>query len=182
MSINFPNPNTTQEFTADNGITYLWDVNDSKWVIKSTGSDSLYVQKTGDTMTGPLVMEDADEIKLQNTHLDFVRKGESLKDANGDPVLDVDGNEQWDNQVDRFSTIESMTPRLVKDDGSTTQDTSTLFGIDIDLSGGNTYKNTLQASAKEGWIFRVTGGGTPTINFNNVFDLTKTQLTTLKTV
>lgn len=151
---------------AENSIVYIRNPSQSP-------SQQPYVKKTGDTMTGPLVMEDADEIKMQNTQLDFVRKGESLKDANGDPVLDADGNEQWDDQVDRFSTIESMTPRLLKNDGTITQDTSTLFGIDIDLSSGNTYKNTLQASAKEGWIFRIAGGGTPTITFNDVFDLTK---------
>ena len=34
MPFTFPDPNTTPEFTADNGITYAWDVDDSKWQIR----------------------------------------------------------------------------------------------------------------------------------------------------
>ena len=35
MAFQFPDPQTTPEFTADNGITYAWDVDDSKWQIKT---------------------------------------------------------------------------------------------------------------------------------------------------
>ena len=49
MAFTFPNPNTTTEFTADNGITYSWDPIDGKWVVKgfSDGADPRYVSKTG---------------------------------------------------------------------------------------------------------------------------------------
>ena len=35
MPFTFPDPNITPEFTADNGITYAWDVDDSKWQIRA---------------------------------------------------------------------------------------------------------------------------------------------------
>ena len=38
MAFQFPNPQTTPEFTADNGITYRWDVDDSKWQVKTTAA------------------------------------------------------------------------------------------------------------------------------------------------
>ena len=37
MAFQFPDPQTTPEFTADNGITYAWDVDDSKWQVKTSG-------------------------------------------------------------------------------------------------------------------------------------------------
>ena len=42
-------------------------------------------KKTGDTMTGSLVMEDAGRLDLFNTNLRLQTNGESLKDSNGDP-------------------------------------------------------------------------------------------------
>ena len=56
MSFTFPDPQTTPEFTADNGITYVWDVDDSKWQIKRFAADfdDRYVNKIGgDDMEGP---------------------------------------------------------------------------------------------------------------------------------
>ena len=38
MSFTFPDPQTTPKFTADNGITYVWDVDDSKWQVKTTAA------------------------------------------------------------------------------------------------------------------------------------------------
>ena len=38
MAFQFPDPQTTAEFTADNGITYSWDVDDSKWQVKTTAA------------------------------------------------------------------------------------------------------------------------------------------------
>ena len=38
MAFQFPDPQTTSEFTADNGITYAWDVDDSKWQVKTTAA------------------------------------------------------------------------------------------------------------------------------------------------
>ena len=56
MSFTFPDPQTTPEFTADNGITYAWDADDSKWQIKRYAADfdDRYVNKIGgDEMEGP---------------------------------------------------------------------------------------------------------------------------------
>jgi len=57
MAFQFPDPNVTPEFTGDNGMTYAWDPVGSKWVIKGFPNDpgDLYVEKTGDTMTGALL-------------------------------------------------------------------------------------------------------------------------------
>ena len=38
MPFNFPDPQTTPEFTANNGITYRWDADDSKWQVKTTAA------------------------------------------------------------------------------------------------------------------------------------------------
>ena len=38
MPFTFPDPQTTSEFTGDNGITYSWDVDDSKWQVKTTAA------------------------------------------------------------------------------------------------------------------------------------------------
>ena len=40
MAFQFPDPQTTPEFTADNGITYSWDAVDGKWVV-ARGSGKL---------------------------------------------------------------------------------------------------------------------------------------------
>ena len=74
MAFTFPNPNTTTEFDAPNGITYSWDSVDGKWVVKGFGDDSpdpRYVSKTGgDSMEGPLRVSggrDADSDGIQSS-------------------------------------------------------------------------------------------------------------------
>jgi len=37
MAFQFPDPSITPEFTGDNGITYIWDVDDKKWAVKAFG-------------------------------------------------------------------------------------------------------------------------------------------------
>ena len=57
MAFTFPDPQTTPEFTADNGITYVWDVDDSKWQIKGFAVEQAAVMKKGgDTMEGQLII------------------------------------------------------------------------------------------------------------------------------
>ena len=56
MTSQFPDPAVTPEFTGENGITYSWDGNDQKWVIKGFGGDGEYVSKAGDDMTGPITV------------------------------------------------------------------------------------------------------------------------------
>ena len=43
----FPDPAVTPEFTASNGITYLYDTVDNKWIVKSSGLDTQYLPLTG---------------------------------------------------------------------------------------------------------------------------------------
>ena len=57
MPFHFPDPQTTPEFTADNGITYVWDVDDSKWQIKGFAVEQAAVMKKGgDSMEGQLII------------------------------------------------------------------------------------------------------------------------------
>ena len=167
MAFTFPDPNVTPEFTGPNAITYSWDDNDKKWVVKTTGADGLYVKKAGDTMTGALVMDDAGEIEMKDTTLDFVRRGESLKDGNGDPILEDDGQgnmvEQWDDNNERFSHIESLPPRLIKSDGTSGGDTKTPFGIRVEIDDGNTWKNQFKVGNRNGDVVTIQGGTGPNI-------------------
>ena len=60
-------------------------------------------------MSGALTMEDADHIHMVNTDLDFQPKS-------------ADTGAGWDANVDRFLDIESMSPKLVANDGTETND------------------------------------------------------------
>ena len=51
MAINFPNTPTTGDTFTENSVLYTWD--GEKWTANK-GSADLYVEKTGDTMTGDL--------------------------------------------------------------------------------------------------------------------------------
>ena len=134
-------------------------------------NDDRYVLKTGDTMTGPLVMDNAGEIELKNTELDFMVVGESLKDGNGDPILEDDGQgnmvEQWDPANERFSNIESVSPRLLRSDGSFGADAKTPFGIRVELDDGNTFKNQFKVGNRHGDAITVYGGGGPQVIFGD---------------
>ena len=46
----FPDPAVTPEFTATNGITYIYDSVDSKWIVKNSGINIQYVPTTGGTI------------------------------------------------------------------------------------------------------------------------------------
>lgn len=39
MAFTFPDPSLTPEFEGDNGITYLWDDVDNKWIVKGFSND-----------------------------------------------------------------------------------------------------------------------------------------------
>ncbi len=120
-----------------------------------------YVKKTGDTMTGTLVMESA--------NLDFMISGESLKDNNGDPVLDSSGKEKWDDSIDRFSHIESLPPRILRSDGTYAGDTSGPFGIRVEIDDGNTHRNRFVVGNRSGDMVTCTGGTGPAVQFGSGF-------------
>jgi len=46
----FPDPAVTPEFTATNGITYIYDSVDSKWIVKNSGINIQYIPTTGGTI------------------------------------------------------------------------------------------------------------------------------------
>ena len=46
----FPDPAVTPEFTATNGITYIYDSVDSKWTVKNSGINIQYIPTTGGTI------------------------------------------------------------------------------------------------------------------------------------
>ena len=150
-------------------VEYAWDGTQWFEVGSSCGGGSeedeeesdLYVKKTGDTMTGTLVMESAE--------LDFMISGESLKDNNGDPVLDSSGKEKWDDSIDRFSHIESLPPRILRSDGTYGGDTSGPFGIRVEIDDGNTHRNRFVVGNRNGDMVTFTGGTGPAVEFGNGF-------------
>ena len=146
MAFNFPDPQTTPEFTADNGITYSWDVDDSKWQIKRYAADfdDRYVNEEGDTMTGDLVMDDAD-ILMDNGDIEFEAKGDTafIQNINN-----------------RFGKIVSRAPKDTEVDST---DFTSEFGIKVDLNEGSTNKNRLKVGNSTGDIITISSGGGPQI-------------------
>ena len=156
---------------SDSGISIRYDVDydGNRSVIYTEGDivhyriskSDLYLKKTGDTMTGTLVMESA--------AIDFMISGESLKDSNGDPVLDSSGKEKWDDSIDRFSHIESLPPRILRSDGTYGGDTSGPFGIRVEIDDGNTHRNRFVVGNRNGDMVTFTGGTGPAIEFGRGF-------------
>ena len=139
------------------------------WTVVCEAGDSLFVLKAGDTMTGELELNNAQRLYLNSTKLETRVRKESLKDGNGDPVLDGNGNEQWDNNEKRFIDIESLPPHLLKSDGTFSSDTSQPFGINIEIDDGNTFKNQVKVSTRNGDIVTVAGGTGPVVNLGKAF-------------
>ena len=131
---------------------------------------SAFVLKKGDTMTGSLVMEDAGRLELSNTNLRLQTKGESLKDSNGDPVLDSNNNEQWDPAVSRFRQIKSAGPRLTFSDDTTSAYYGGLpFGVEVDLDDGYTYQHQWRFKTRDGHFLSIHGGTGPMVSFAKGF-------------
>ena len=103
-------------------------------------------------MSGALTMEDADHIHMVNTDLDFQPKS-------------ADTGAGWDANVDRFLDIESMSPKLVANDGTQTNDHGDPFGINFDIDDGNTWKNRLKVSNRYGEIVTFFSGSGAQIKF-----------------
>ena len=78
--INFPNPAgqtpantfspTSTPSSTSNGITYLWD--GTKWNTSDYTSSELFVLKSGDTMTGPMLLNGAPTQDLSATTKAYV--------------------------------------------------------------------------------------------------------------
>ena len=114
--------------------------------VGAVGDGGAYVNKKGDTMTGPLVMDKAD-IELDNSNLEFEAKG------------DIDYIQNANN---RFAKIVSRAP---KDTVNGTTDYTSNFGIKVDLSEGNSYRNRFIVGNQHGDIVKVTSGNGAQIEF-----------------
>ena len=125
-------------------ILHYWTGTEWQEVLDSDHYGDKYVKKTGDTMTGELVMDNAGII-IEEGHLAFGREGTDVE------LSDVEN---------RFSKIKSIAP--VSTD-TNTFDYSKRFGIKVDLDGGNTYKNNFAVGNRHGDIIHITGGGGPQI-------------------
>ena len=157
---NAPDPITDPELTAgniwidsDDNKLYVWNGTSWSEVTACTGTEvGDYVLKAGDTMSGALTMDNADHIHMVNTDLDFQPKS-------------ADTGAGWDANVDRFLDIESMSPKLVANDGTETNDHGDPFGINFDIDDGNTWKNRLKISNRYGEIVTFFSGSGAQIKF-----------------
>jgi hypothetical protein len=148
---------------TDEEVLYVWNENTEEWLASGN-----YVKKSGDTMTGELIIDDA-KLTLKNSPLDMFREAESLKDVNGDPILDGNGIEQWDPNAERFAIIESLPPRLLRSDGTYGGDTKTAFGIKVELDDGNTFRNQFKVGNRNGDAVTISGGTGPAVIFGSGF-------------
>jgi len=57
-SFQFPDPNVTQTVTNPvTGTVYQWQDSSGKWAVTTLNTDAGFVERTGDTMTGPLAID-----------------------------------------------------------------------------------------------------------------------------
>ena len=97
-------------------------------------------------MTGDLIMDDAD-ILMDNGNLEFEAKGNTAYIQNVD---------------NRFGKIVSRAP---KDTEANSTDFSSTFGVEINLSEGNTFKNNLVVANQQGNIVKITSGSGAQVEF-----------------
>ena len=75
--------------------------------------------------------------------------------------------------ADRFHQIKSYAPL----DGGGSIDTSTAWGLEVDLDHQNSGKNTFKVTTRLGDVFRITGGTGPTLNTGYPFKTTRSSFT-----
>ena len=90
MAVQFPDPNVTQIFEGPNGVTYIWDEKDGKWIVKSTSVSGSFVLKGGDTMQGDLSFSGTN--KVVTRHIDSGQNSNLELKHNGITKLYVGGN------------------------------------------------------------------------------------------
>ena len=62
-SFQFPDPTVQQTVTnTDTGAIYQWQADPGKWVLTVPNYDTEYVNVSGDTMTGPLIIDSTEEL------------------------------------------------------------------------------------------------------------------------
>jgi len=153
MAINFLPGNFIGETLTEGGKTWTWD--GQKWNLSGSSVNGNFVLRTGDVMTGDLIMDDAD-IELDNGKIEFEAKGDTAYVQNSD---------------NRFARIVSRAPKNTSDG---TTDYTTVFGIKVDLDEGNTFKNQFAVNNRDGDIVKVTSGTGPTVQFGTNFADNKT--------
>ena len=120
------------------------------WSVICEGSTNKYVKITGDTMTGDLVIDDAN-IKIDNGNIEFEAKGGTAY------IQDPDN---------RFAKLVSRSP---KDTDLGSADYGNGFGIKVDIGEGNTWKNRFIVANQHGDIATVFGGTGPAVTFGTKF-------------
>ena len=92
MAVQFPDPNVTQIFEGPNGVTYQWDEDDGKWIVKSTAVSGSFVLKSGDSMQGNLSFAGTNSIITrhidsgQNSNLNLKHNGITRLFVGGEKV------------------------------------------------------------------------------------------------
>lgn len=90
MTFTFPNPADTTEFTGENGITYRWDADDSKWQVKTTAALEKYATTAYSDAEDKKLQNQIDRLKEQVDILNEINKGSvaiyTVKNTFGTPV------------------------------------------------------------------------------------------------
>ena len=133
-----------------NSIMHYWNGSEWKEVLDSEFYTGNYVKKAGDTMTGDLQMDNAG-FNLRNGHLDI---------GIAKPKADLQDVDQ------RFTKIKSYAP-IDTDINATNFDRP--YGIDFVIDDGNSFKNTVKVSNRNGDVVSIGGGTGPAISFGNGF-------------
>ena len=132
---------------------------DDVWFILNVSLNK-FVKKSGDTMTGDLVMDDAN-ILVEDGSL--IMDDSNILVEDGELIFNRTGTDvELQDEENRFSTIKSVAPYDI-DTG--TLDYSTKFGIKVDLDGGNSFKNNFKVGNRHGDIVRITSGEGAQIEF-----------------
>ena len=129
----------------DQDVDLPHQFDDDVWFIINVSLNK-FVKKAGDTMTGDLIMDDAD-ILMDNGNIEFEAKGDTA---------------YIQNTNNRFGKIVSRAP---KDTQVGSTDFSSTFGVEIDLSEGNTFKNNLVVASQQGNIVKITSGSGAQVEF-----------------
>jgi hypothetical protein len=138
MAINFPNSPTTGETFTENGVLYTWD--GAKWTANK-GSADLYVEKTGDTMTGDLT---APVVKATD-HMEGVGKQTIISFNNTEEEVAIP---TWANRIE-----------LACSQVTSNSSPGFPFEIRVKVGTGANYGTVSNNNAMTTWINAGSGGG-----------------------
>ena len=138
MAVQFPDPSVTQIFEGPNGVTYQWDEDDGKWIVKSTSVSNSFVLKGGDTMQGDLSFSGTN--KLVTRHIDSGQNSNLELKHNGITRLYVGGssvsfNTQGVLQQEGTEDNHLVTKKYVDDLADDTNNSISTFDTAIKAAG-----------------------------------------------